>query len=198
MSTLAEVLAEILLIVPQADNEALIRNKINASVNFISKSGWFYRDHVEAILGSADGVSSTALTQSIPITTAQRRFSYIASTNTNESPITFLEPKTVVKADCAGLVPIAYVSGSNLIMKHVYLTDEFKVGYYTSPAAFATDGSEDSTTNWILEMVPELVVDFTAAYVLNTLGDSEDSKRISDFAGLLRGTYIRDFVNSHI
>lgn len=198
MATLAEILEDVQDIVPQPDRERLIRRKINAAINYISRTGFYPKDHTEAILGVADGVVSTALTQTITIPITQRAFSYISSVNTDEDPISIVEPELIVQTDCKGLSPIAYISGTSLIIKHEQYTDEFKVGYYTTPDAFATDGSEDTETNWILSTVPELVVDFAAAYILNLIGQSEDSKRINDFAGLLKGTYVRDLVTSHI
>lgn len=198
MATLADVLEDVQDILPQPDKERLIRRKINATINYISRSGFYFRDHVDAILGSADGVSSTSYTQSITIDSSVRSFSYISSTNEDENPIRMIEPETVVQADCSGILPISYISGSALIIKHEQLTDEFTVGYYTTPDAFATDGSEDDQTNWILTAVPELVVDFAASYILNLIGEKEDSKRINEFAGLLKGTYIRDLVTAQV
>ncbi len=196
MATLAEVLADVFIIVPQPDKEALIRNKINAVINLISKSGYFWRDIEETTIDATDGVSITELVQSIPITTAQRHFYYVQSTNTDEQPIALIEPEMVVKANCAQIVPIAYATGSYLHIKHEQLTDEFNLGYYTSPTRFATDESDDAETNWILESCPELVVDLAAAYVLTIIGEKDDAKRIIDLSTVFRGTYIKDFVAS--
>lgn len=198
MSTLAEIYAEVLEIVPQPDKDLLIRRRINAAINFISKSGHYWRDQEETTVGTGDGVDDTALVQAIPITTAQRKFFYVKSSNTDEKPIDLIDAAMLIQTDCKGIIPIAYVSGSTLHIKHEQLTSEFALGYYTSPTPFALDGADDAQSNWITELVPELVVDVAAAYILNIIGDTEDSKRITEMSAVLRGTYIRDFVDSHI
>lgn len=197
MSTLTEILADILVIVPQPDKEQLIRSKINAAINLISRSGYFWRDIEEVTITTTDGVDAAALIQSIPITTKQRKFIGVVSTNSDEEPITILEPHLVQKANCQGLLPIAYAAGSTLHIKHKELTPSFNLTYYTSPDPFALNGDDDGTENWITASVPELVVDLAAAYILNIIGQNDDSKRITELSMLLRGTYIKDFVETH-
>lgn len=196
MSTLAEVLANILTIVPQPDKDILIRSRINSAISLISKSGYFWRDLVETTIGIVDEVDDTAYVQAIPITTAQRKFIYVKSSNTDEHPIHLVEPEVVASLVCKGISPIAYCSGSTLHIKHEKLTSEFSVGYYTSPTPFNLDGSDDAESNWITELLPDVVEDIASAYLLNLIGDKDDAKRISEFAALLRGTYIRDAVTS--
>ncbi|MCW5932033.1 MAG: hypothetical protein KIS69_10310 [Bacteroidetes bacterium] len=198
MSTLAEILVDVLDIVPQPDKERLIRNKINAAINLISRSGFFWRDIEEVTITSVDGVDVTGLVQSIPITTLQRKFIGVVSTNEDEKPITILDPLMVQKAICQGMIPIAYIAGSTLHIKHQQVTPSFNLTYYRSPDAFAINGDDDGESNWITDSVPELVVDLASAYILNTIGQSDDSKRITELAMLLRGTYIKDFVETHI
>jgi hypothetical protein len=197
MTTLADILSLVLAVVPKHDKETLVRTRINSAINLISKSGYFWRDIVENTITATDGVDVSALTQSITLSGVERKFIYVKSTTTTEKPITLISPERLVKNDCAGILPIAYVAGSTLHIKHEELATSFDLAYYTSPTPFELDGTDDANTNWILTQVPDLVVDLASAYILNIMGDTEDSKRILDLSTVLRGTYIRDFVDSH-
>ena len=194
MSTLAEVLAEVQLIVPRPNQDALIRAKINQMVSYISKTGLYWRDIVEATLTSTDGIDPTALIQSITITNAVRRLIYVKNSN---EVVECLDIESVLKG-CASKEAMAYLSGTTLHISHLEAATTFDWAYYTSPADFATDGSDDANTNWILDTVPGLVVDMTAAYILNLIGANADSKQISQLAAMLKGTYIQDMVLSVI
>jgi hypothetical protein len=196
MSTFGELETEILAIVPRTNQTTMIRNKINQIIRFISSSGYFWRDILESTIGSSEGVVATDKIQAIPITTAIRKMVYVQYTN-DDTRITCVSLNGIKKREtCGSLLDIAYLSGNALHIRHSILTPDFNIGYYTNPVNFAIDGSEDDDTNWITELAPGLVVDMTAAYLLNLVGDNEDSKRISDLAALMRSTYIRDFMDS--
>ena len=67
---------------------------------------------METTIGIVDEVDDTAYVQAIPITTAQRKFIYVKSSNTDEHPIHLVEPEVVASLVCKGISPIAYCSGS--------------------------------------------------------------------------------------
>ena len=199
MSTYGGILADVLEIVPNPEKEDLIRTKINEAIRFISTSGYFWRDIVESTIGVSEGVDAAENVQSIPITTAIRKMIYVQypTYTEEEDKITLVEINDIQKRElCTKLGDVAYLSGASLHIRNSKLSATFNIAYYTNPVFFDTDGSDDALTNWIIELAPGLVTDVTAAYVLNLLGDNEDSKRISDLAGLMRGTYARDFMTS--
>lgn len=196
MSTYAEILANVLLVVPSPEKETQIRNKINQIIRFISSSGFFWRDIEETTIGSTEGVDDSIYIQSITITTAIRQLIYCKYPSTIEDGSIACVNIEAILDNCEVLGDIAYLSGSSLHIKNSKLTSEFNLGYYTNPAFFATDGTEDANSNWITDLAPGLVEDLTAAYMLNLVGEKEDAKRITDFAGILKNTYIHDFIMS--
>lgn len=195
MSTYGEILANVLLIVPNPEKETLIRAKLNQMLRFISASGLYWRDIEETTIAEVDGVDAAAYIQSITITTAIRQLIYVKYPSTVEGSIACVNVESLID-NCEILGDVAYLSGTSLHIKNSKLTSEFNLGYYTHPDNFAADGSDDDLDNWITDLAPGLVEDLTAAYMLNLIGEKEDAKRIMDLATTLKGTYIRDFVVS--
>ncbi len=197
MSTCGEMLTNILLVVPNPEKETLIRAKMNQIIRFISSSGLFWRDIEETTLGSAEGVDAAAITQAIPTGVDVRRLIYCKYPSTIPYNIDIANLESLIE-NCDSMGDVAYLSGAYLHIRNSHLSSEFNVGYYTNPDNFAVDGTDDDETNWITELAPGLVEDLTAAYILNLIGEKEDSKRITDLATTLQSTYIRDFVMSII
>lgn len=194
MSTYGELITNALIVVPRPELEPLARTKLNQLISYISKSGRYWRDIEEVTVGSAEGVDAALYVQSIPVTTAVRSLVYVQYPDrTNKIRLLTLKEISTsweITGDCA------YLSGSSLHIKHTFLAATFKLGYYTSPTDFNTDGTEDDLDNWITDLCPGLLEDMLASYLLNLKGDNEDSKKIADLAGVMKLTYIQDFVNS--
>jgi len=196
MSTYGEIIANVMLITPRPELETLVRSKINQIINYISKSGSFWRDIEETTIGSADGVDAAAYTQAIPVTTVVRHLKYVQYPDRTDKILCLNLEEIVTNWEIQN--NIAYLAGSTLRIKHQYLASTFNIAYYTSPESFATNGDDDAESNWITELAPGLVEDLTAAYILNLKGDEKDSGKISDLAAVMKATHIRDFVNSII
>lgn len=196
MSTCGEVLATIFEIVPNYEKETLIRNKMNQMIRFISSSGWFWRDITEVTIAEVDGVDATAVIQSIPITTGIRRLIYCKYPDSIPNYVIDCVNLDSLLHSCDKMGDLAYLSGSNLHIKNSQLTSEFAIGYYTNPVFFAVNGDDDDEDNWITDLTPGLVEDLTAAYVLNLIGEKEDSGRLTSLATMMQATYIQDFILS--
>ena len=191
MSTYAELLANILLVVPNPEKETLIKSKINQVIHFISTSGHFWRDIEETTIGAVEGVDSSTYVQSISISTTIRHMIYCKYPSTVEGSIACVNITELID-NCEILGDVAYLSGSILHIKNSLLASEFNIAYYTNPVPLVNDTDE----NWITQLVPALVEDLTTAYILNLIGEKEDAKRITDLASVFKRTYIRDFVMS--
>lgn len=199
MATYGDIIAEVALIIPRPELDDIIRTKINQTIRYISAAGKFWRDIEEVTIGSADGVDALANIQTIPITNLVRSLVYVQYPSAVEKPpqILCLELSDLKRRnDCALLGDVAYLSGTTLHIRNSTLSSTFNLAYYTHPAYFLTDGTEDGNSNWITDLAPGLVVDMAAAYILNLKGDNEDSARISQLASLMQASYIRDFVSS--
>ena len=181
-ATLADTLAEA--------HEDLIARKINAAVKFISLSGKYQMDTMEAILGVADGVNDAAHVQTITVPARFRSVAYLRNLACPGMKFRHYDIEELAARPDAQNVN--YVSMGLLHIRHSVLTSEFTWGYYTYPAHLVADTDE----NWITEMVPELVIDYTAAMVLNQLGSKETSKLITDFSRQNLSIFMKDVMNT--
>lgn len=192
-----EIVEAVLVQVPITNREAYVRDKVNQIIRYISASGHFWRDVQETTIGSADGVDAAAKVQSIAISSLVRKLIYLRYTDEDETTqIKCIDLRDLVgRENCIHMDNVAYVSGSSLHIKHSILTPSFNIGYYSHPAHFLTDGSEDTESNWITDLVPGLVIDLASSYLLNLKGDKEDANGMASMANMLKSTYIRDFVD---
>lgn len=208
MSTYGEIIEEVLDIVPFPDRESLIRKKVNQVIRYISGTGDFWRALQEVTIGADDGVEAAEYIQEIPIASTLRALLYVRYPESVANTLTAGQNLPIIKVrspkdmldlqKCAKDDDTAYLSGEKLRIKHTYLSSTFHLGYYSFPDSFNTDGTDDDASNWITEAVPGLLVDITAAYILNIVGDTEDSARITSIANSMQLPYIRAQVNEVI
>lgn len=191
-----ELIAEVLLIVPNPEWETLIRSKINQTIRYIAGSGDYWKALQEVTIDDTDGVDAAASIQAISTPTDFRSLLYVQYPDTISSDL--IQVNDVKSAlhlhQCAKDSNIAYVSGSYIRIKNTTLSPSFSLGYYSYPA----DLSADTDTNWITQDVPGLVIDFVTAYILNLRGDNEDSKRIQSFTAMMQPTYLQATVTGAI
>lgn len=195
-----DAVAEVLQIIPVPTREPLIRSKINQVIRFLAGTGDYWKALEEVTITDVDGVDPATYIQAIPTPASFRALLYVqypSSLSTDQIKVQNIKDVLHLQK-CAKDNNIAYVSGSNIRIKHSILTSEFNLGYYVYPDNFAVDGSEDDQTNWILTAVPGLVIDFTAAYILNLTGDNEDSKRITNLSQMMQLPYLQSQINGAI
>lgn len=195
-----EAVAEVMQIIPLPHKEPLVRSKINQIIRFLAGTGDYWRALEETTITAVDGVDPAIYVQEIPVPSNFRALLYVqypSSVSTAEIKVHSIKDLLHLQK-CQKSDNTAYVSGSHIRIKHSTLTDEFNIGYYVYPENFATDGSQDSETNWILTAVPGLVIDLTTAYILNLNGDNEDSNRITSFAQMMQLPYLQSQINGAI
>ncbi len=193
-----EIVEAVLGQVPITNRESYVRDKVNQMIRYISASGHFWRDIAEVTIDSSDGVVATSRVQSITVSSLVRKLIYVRYTDEDETTqINCIDLRDLVgRENCINMDNVAYLSGTSLHIKHSVLTPSFSMGYYTHPAHFATDGTEDSDSNWITDLASGLVIDLTSSYLLNLKGDNEDAASMGNMAGMLKSTYIQDFIDS--
>jgi hypothetical protein len=192
-----ELVAAVLEQVPITHKEAYVRDKINQMIRYISGSGYFWRDIAEVVIGAADGVDAATYIQSITVSSLIRKLIYVRYAGTETTKIRVVDLRDLVgREECIHMDNVAYLSGTTLRIKNSKFTADFSLGYYTFPANFATDGTDDASENWITALAPGLVIDLTSSYLLNLKGDNEDASNMSQLANMLKTAYIRDFVTS--
>mgnify|MGYP000405388148 CR=1 FL=1 len=201
MATYGEMVNEVLSIIPRPGQESLIRSKINQIIRFVAGSADYWKALEEVTIDDVtDGVDPAAYIQAIQVESTFRALLYVRYPSAiSLNHIQVMDAKDVMHLQkCQQDKSIAYMSGGYLRIKHEVLTSEFDIGYYSYPAEFATDGTDDNSTNWITLAVPGLIVDLTAAYILNLNGDNEDSKRAKAMSDMMQLPYIASQVNGAI
>ena len=190
-----ELVAEVLLIVPREDKEALIRSKINQVIRFLAGSGDYWRALTEVTIGADDGVEASEKVQQIVLDSNFRKLVYVEYPDGVSDDIPMIKVRDpqdlLLLKKCGKDDDTAYLSGGMLRIKHTITTSSFNIGYYAFPDNFNTDGSDDTKSNWITEAVPGLITDLASAYILNLIGDNEDSARITQLTNLMQLPFIR-------
>jgi len=192
--TFSSIKTAVANITNRPDKADLEAQKINAAVRLISLSGEFWRDLQEVTLGSADGIVATTYTQSITLPARFRKTAYVAYPDTANDPhIEGLGIEEIATKVGAGKTDIFYMSGTLLHIRNSELSSTFLFGYYEYPAALVAD----TDTNWILELMPELVTDLAATLSLNAIGNRENANMVQAIASGELALLVADVINSH-
>ena len=157
-------------------HETLIQRKLNAAINYISRSGKYPSDLVEIIFDTAAGVDSSKYIQALPLPARYRCAAYLQNSSCPGSKMRGYRADEL--AAKPGVQDVFYVGGVTFYIKHAVLSSQFLLGYYQYPAPLSL--ADD--TNWITEELSELVIDYTSAMVLISLGEKETSASIMRFS----------------
>jgi len=194
MTDFSDTKALVQAITNRPDLAALEANKINAAVRMISLSGKYWRDLQEITLGAAEGVSPTAYIQSLAIPSRLRHTVYLAYPDAANNPtISSKDITEIITKEGAALTDLYYMSGALLHIRHSVLTPTFLMGYYEYPVALVADGD----TNWILELMPELVADLAASLALNAIGNKDNATLVNTIAGGELSILVADTLDKH-
>ena len=194
MTDFSDIKAGVQLITNRPDKAALEANKINGAIRMISLSGEYWRDLQEVTLGSAEGVVASAYVQSLTLPARLRKTVYVAYPDTANKPhINGKSIDEIVIKGGADLNDIYYMSNTLLHIRHTELTSQFLFGYYEYPALL----SLDTDTNWILDLMPELVIDLASTLTLNSIGNRENANLVQALASGELALMVQDAIASH-
>lgn len=202
--TFDELVDAVLDLTVRADKDRLARQKINSVIRAISMSGAYWPDLVEAVLSDHTDFSLTNNIHSLSLPTGFRKPAYIErdltainpSTGRLESRMTSglrynrVNPKST-KMEGREIRNAYYLSGSNILLRQEVAGEKVIWGYYIfQPRLIAP-----ADTNWITELMPDLVIDWASQFVLASLGDKDRTAGVANLAQLQLSIFINDILN---
>lgn len=173
-----------------------IKTRINATINLFSASGFYWPDLAEVSLGSADGISPTAFTQTIQLPVRFRKIAYFkypsGSQTQNTEYLKGYAAQDLMQDAYKGLGDIYYVSGTSIKIKNSRVSATFLFGYYTSPAPLVLD----TDTNWITSLMPYAIADQVTQFIMAATGNREEGSVYSSISQVELQMMIHNLVNA--
>lgn len=166
----AEALAEVIRITARPDKVVDATRYLNQAISYCVLKGNFPKDRVEgslAINGTlfGDTVSISALVRF-------RRFTYIKPAGVRFY-LTRMEADKIFTPKNQMQVNTYYLSGTNLTYILSTLTTSLEYEYLSYPLVL-----DDivNTTHWLLDMIPEAIINLAAAKVFSRIGDEQAAR----------------------
>jgi len=198
-----ELIDQVAVLTVRPDKEGLIQQKINSVIRTISLSGTFWPDLVEEVLSDRTDFDASVNVQTIALPTRFRKPAYIErdlasinpSTGRMESRMTHgltynrVDPKST-KREGREIRNAYYLSGSNLLLRQEVAGEKVNWGYYVYPARF----DSPSDTNWIAELMPDLIIDWASQFVLSSLGDRDRTAGVAILAQTQLSVFIDEII----
>lgn len=200
---LGELIDDVVTMTVRPDKEDLARQKINSVVRTISLSGTYWRDLVEETLSDHADFDTTVNVQTLALPARFRKPAYIErdltaivpSTGRLESRMTNglvynrVDPRST-KREGREIRNAYYMSGSNLLLRQEIGGEKVIWGYYAYPERMTAPDS----TNWITELMPDLVTDWASQFLMASLGDKDRTAGIAALAQTQLSVFIEDML----
>jgi len=201
--TFDELTDSVLALTVRPDKDVLARQKINSIIRMISLSGTYWRDLVEEILSEHTGFKITNNVHTLALPTGFRKPAYIErdltainpSTGQLESRITTglrynrVDP-TSAKVEGREIRNAYYLSGSNLLLRQEVAGERVIWGWYTYQPRLVSP----TDTNWITELMPDLVIDWASQFILASLGDKDRLAGVTALAQVQLSVFVEDLL----
>lgn len=180
-----QAVAEVSRLTKRPDLILDIRRAVNAAINFCCVEGNFARDLEEA----AFAIDSTLYAQSLPLSgfTRWRKFAYIRPSN-RKCFIEHLEASKIFaggKESC----DVYYVAGASVQFKLSTLSSELLIGYFQYPPEL----SDASSTFWLLEVSPFMIIDKAAAEIFSQIGNTTEATKHDQAFAIAFTSAVRDY-----
>jgi hypothetical protein len=200
---LGELIDEVVAMTIRPDKEDLARQKINSVVRTISLSGTYWRDLVEEILSDHPDFKTTTNVQTLALPGRFRKPAYIERDLSSISPTTGLlesritnglvynrvDPRST-RREGREIRNAYYTSGANLILRQEIGGEKVIWGYYEYPARMVSPDD----TNWITELMPDLVIDWAGQFLVASLGDRDRTAGLAALAQTQLSVFIEDML----
>jgi hypothetical protein len=171
-------------LIKRTGETALVKEKINAAVRFVTESAKFPKDLYEV---SYTGVELLAgsLRQTLTLPARTRVVEYMQHGDTGEA-IESYAPRSLLKMPRK--TNVYYQAGNTLQVRLATEATSINVGVYRYQAELVLDAD----TNWLLEEVPDVITQLAAAWVLIVLGDKDVVQSILGLTTQDLGLFISD------
>lgn len=201
--TLDELVDNVIALTVRPDKDVLVRQKINSVIRMISLSGTYWRDLVEEILSEHTGFNIANNVHTLALPTGFRKPAYIErdlssinpSTGRLESRMTTglrynrVDP-TSTRVEGREIRNAYYLSGVNLLLRQEVAGEKVIWGWYTYQPRLVSP----TDTNWITELMPDLVIDWASQFVLASLGDKDRLAGVTALAQVQLSVFVEDLL----
>jgi hypothetical protein len=189
MSTFGQAIASVGELTRRGtDRAALIKEKINAAVRFISSAGRFPQDLWEEVYSGA-GLTVGAYVQHLTLPVRTRQVAYIQDP-ARPDRIDLREYAYIL--DRPSKVDVAYQAGNALHLRLKEVPSTINLGVYRLPALLI----DNADTNWIVQDMYDLVVDYATTWVLVVLGEKEIAGNIAQMSAQQFVLYVQDRIST--
>lgn len=199
-----ELTDQVITMTVRPDKEDLARQKINAVLRTISLSGTHWPDLVEEILSDHPDFKTNTNVQTLALPDRFRKPAYIErdlsavnpSTGRLESRLTHgltynrVTPKTT-KREGREIRNAWYLSGSNILLRQEVGGERVLWGYYVYQPRLINP----TDTNWITELMPDLIIDWASQFLMASLGDRDRTAGLAALAQLQLAVFVDDIIN---
>ena len=163
MATFAEVVEGVRDYITNPSRDAAIRREVNNTLRYFSRTGSYTRDLREVLVSDLGGdrVVDVPLSE-FP---RYRNLKWVRNRAASEL-FTLIDPASM-GAECPGSY---YVAGNLVRCKGRAPIHELQVGYYALPPTLYPGAPE---TYWMLDVIPDAVIQYTVAVMQGILGDQQ-------------------------
>lgn len=181
----SQVVQAVVSVTKRPDRLVDAERAVNSALSFFCLKGKFNQDIVEASIP----IDPTLYGDTISLISLQRfrHFKYIkvpgvlGYINQIGSDKIFT-PGSIMQRDCY------YVAGTNLTYILSTLSQTLEVAYYVYPAVL----SDPDATHWMMDMIPQAVIDKAASDIFKVIGDDNSMKMHLSLAMDAYNVMVRD------
>ena len=205
-----EVTESILEQTVRPDKEALAQQKVNAVIRTISLSVNAWQDLTEEVLSDHPDFDVNKNIHTLALPTRFRKIDYVQrdlqginsgvaagavpggvldSRHSHGLRYNLVRP-ALIKKEGRLLTNTYYLSGVSLLLNQQIKGEQTLWGYYTYPARLTVP----TDTNWVLQLMPDLVIDWASQFVLQSLGDLERARGTGDLSSTQLSVFIDEIL----
>lgn len=199
----SELIDQAATLTVRPDKEGLIAQKINAVIRTISLSGTYWKDLVEETLSDHSDWDPDSNIQTLALPSRFRKPAYIERDLSSINPSTGrlesrqtqgllynrVDPRST-KREGREIRNAYYMSGANLLLRQEVTGERVIWGYY----AYLPRLVAPEDTNWVAELMPDLIIDWASQFVLASLGDRDRTNGVAALAQFQLSVFVDEMI----